>query len=309
MAEEPAAPAAPGTPAVPPAAPAAPPAAPAADPAAPPAAPAAPAAPSGEKPWWDGKITEPEIVEYAKAKNYASPEEALRAAWSANKMNKLEPAVQAYLEGKATPEQEAAVLNKLRPETADKYEFKHADGVVVDKNLEVLSKNIFHKLGVPQTKAQEAMDMWNEAVGKQQAANVEANRVANEAALTDLAKTWGADLDKNKAAGDRVMKSLGLDPAFMEKVEAQIGSAAIVELLARIGRKSDEGAFKGEGSNPPGNPEDPNLMTPEQANAKAAALRSDPEFNKKYLDKNHAEHAGAVKLMEQLYAKGSSKPK
>lgn len=302
MADEPAAPAAPGTPAVPPAAPAAP--------AVPPAEPAAPpAAPSGEKPWWDGKITEPEIVEFAKAKNYTSGEEALRAAWSANKMVKMEPAVQAYLEGKATPEQEAAVLNKLRPESPDKYEFKHADGVVVDADLEKLGRNIFHTLGVPQAKAQQAMDMWNKSVGEKQAANIEAERVANEKALSDLTKTWGADLDKNRAAGDRVMKALGLEPAFMEKIEAQIGSAAVVELLARIGRKSDEGAFKGEGTNPPGDQNDPSLMTPEQANAKATSLRADPEFNKKYEDANHPEHSAAVKLMEQLYARGSTKSK
>lgn len=299
MADEPAAPAAPGTPATPPAAPAVPPA----DPAAPPAALA-----SDSKPWWDGKVTEPEIVEFAKAKNYASGEEALRAAWSANKMMKMEPAVQAYLEGKATPEQEAAVLNKLRPETADGYTFKHPEGTVVDANLEKLGKNIFHTLGVPQAKAQVAMDMWNKAMSEQAAANIEADRIANDKAVEDLKKSYGENLNAMQAAGERVVKALGLDDAYLIKIEENIGGAAMIELFAKIGMKSAEGSFKSD-ANPPGNPDDPNLMSAEQANAKMTSLRSDTEFMKKYETREDPGHAEAVKLMEQLAAKAYTKPK
>lgn len=305
MAEEPAAPAAPGTPAPAAPAPAAPAPAPSADPAAP--APAAPAAPAPAA-WWEGKVTEPEIVEFAKAKNYASGEEALRAAWSANKMNKLEPAVQAYLEGKATPEQEAAVLNKLRPESPDKYEFKHAEGVVVDQNLEKLGRNIFHTLGVPQAKAQVAIDMWNKAIAEQNTANIEASRAANDKAVDDLKKSYGDNLNAMQAAGERVVKSLGLDAAYLTKIEENIGGAAMIELFAKIGMKSAEGKLV-DSQNPPGNPDDPNLMSPEQAAAKQVELRGDPEFMKKYEGKDHLEHATALKLMEQLAAKAHTKPK
>lgn len=254
------------------------------------------------RPWYEG-ISEEPIREYMKTKNYANPYEAARAAWSANQMNKLEPAVQAYLEGKATPEQEAAILNKLgRPESADKYTFKHTDGITVDAELETLGRNIFHKLGASQSKAQEAMGMWNKAVSERTAKNTEDARIANEKALEDLGKSWGADLDKNRAAGDRVLKALNLKPEVLASVEENMGSAAFVELLATIGRKTDEGAFKA-GDTPPGNPNDVTNMNPEQAAARIKVLNGDTEFQTKYTTGTHPEHKDAVALMSQLFAK------
>lgn len=261
------------------------------------------------QPWYNGIEEEP-IREYMKAKNYANPYEAARAAWNANQINKLSPEVTAVLEGKATPEQENAFYAKLgRPETPDKYEFKHPDGTVVDKDLESLGRNIFHKLGASPAKAQAAMDDWNKAVAAKVAANAEAERTANDAALAALTKTWGSELDKNRAAGERTMKALGLDPAFMEKLEGQIGSATVVELLAKIGRKSDEGAFKGGNDNPGGDPNNPDTMTPEQATAKIASLRGDKDFMAKYETATHPEHATALALMEKLFAKQTVKAK
>lgn len=289
---------------------------------APGAAPAAPAAPAafeapwskaegmytigeGEnaKPWYEGIAEEP-IKEYIKTKGYANPYEAARAAWNSNQMNKLEPAVQAYLEGKATPEQEAAILNKLgRPESPDKYEFKHPDGVTVDQDLESLGRNIFHKLGVPQTKAQEAMDMWNKAVADKVTKNTEAARVANEKALEELGKTWGADLDKNKAAGNRVLQSLNLKPEVVASIEENMGSAAFVEMMVAIGRRSDEGAFKGGNDNAAGDPNNVANMTPEAAAARIKVLQGDSDFQAKYGTANHPEHKQALELMASLFAK------
>lgn len=259
----------------------------------------------GEKaqPWYNGIEEEP-IREYMKAKNYANPYEAARAAWNANQINKLSPEITAVLEGKATPEQENAFYAKLgRPESPDKYEFKYPDGTKVDKDLETLGRSIFHSLGASPAKAQAAMDMWEKAVAAKTAANAEADRKANDDALAELTKTWGADLDKNRAAGERTMKALGLDAKFMEKIEGLIGSAVVVELLAKIGRKSDEGGFKGGGDTPPGDPNNPDTMTPEQAAAKITQLRGDAEFNKKYETASHPEHATALALMEKLFAK------
>jgi hypothetical protein len=304
------------------------------EPAAPAAAPGTPAAPApgaaenafaapwsgkegvymigeGDKaqPWWSGIKEEP-IREYMKTKNYANPEEAARAAWSANKLlaERGDPTTITVPKGDATPEQWEEFYKKIgRPDSPDKYEFKHGEGVTVDKDLETLGRNIFHKLGVPGAKAQEAIDMWNAAVAEKLGKNAEEAKATNDAELDALSKSWGADLDKNRAAGERVMKALGLDAKFMEKIEGQIGSAAVVELLAKIGRKSDEGSFKGGNDNPPGDPNNPDTMSPEQAQAKINALNADTEFQKKYTDKNHAGHKDALILMEKLFAKATPK--
>lgn len=290
-----AAPAAPNT--APNAAPAAPPAN--AAPAAPPANAAPPADPNAPKAWWDnGKITEPEIVEFAKAKNYQSPEEALRAAWSANKMNKLEPYVQAVMDGKATPEQEAAFYNKLgRPEAADKYDLKAPEGVQADEGLTKLGKEIFFELGATPKKAEAMFAKWNKFVAESNAKVFETERAANEAGLKALETKWGAQLEQHKAAGNRVVKSLGLANETITAIEKNIGSAAIVELLALIGSKTAEGTLKGGSETT--DPENIDGMTPAQIDGKIAEIQASTA----YTDKKHPLHADTVKKMERLFAK------
>lgn len=308
MTTEPAAPAAPGTPAA--AAPAAAAPAAAAPAAAAPAAAAPAAEPAGEKPWWDATIKEEPIREYMKAKNYQSPEEVARAAWSATKMLAERGDPNSIIAPKADAPQEDwdAFYNKLgRPETPDKYEFKHGEGVEVDPELEALGRNIFHKAGVGQKGAQEAINMWNEAVAERHTRNIEASRVANEQALEALKATYGANMAANQAAGERVVRALGLDTKALEAIESNIGSAAMVDMFVRLGMKGAEGGFKGGNDNPPGDPNNVDNMDPAQAQAKIDALNSDETFQKKYTDKNHGEHASAVALMERLFAKAGTK--
>lgn len=253
------------------------------------------------KPWYEGIQEEP-VREYIKAKNYANPYEAAMAAYNANKINKLTPEVEAVLSGKATPEQEAAYYKALgRPDTPDAYEFKVKDGVPVDDGLMKFGKNLFHKLGLPPGKAEMAFNEWQEFATTANASQVEQARVQNETEMRTLTEKWGPSLEENRAAGNRAVQALGLSPALIERVEANIGSAAIVELLATIGRKSDEGAFKGGGVN--ADPNDPNTMTKEQAASRIRELQNDAGFWKKYTDKNDPGNRDAISTMEKLFAK------
>lgn len=93
----------------------------------------------------------------------------------------------------------------------------------------------------------------------------------------------------------------------MAAIEAKIGTAEVVQLLAAIGRKSAEGSFKGGNENPPGDPNDPSSMTPEHAQARMDALRADATFSAKYENKDNPGHAEAVQLMLALAAKASAK--
>lgn len=253
------------------------------------------------KPWYEGIQEEP-IREYMKEKNYANPYEAARAAWNANKLNKITPDIQAVLDGKATPEQEAAFYKTLgRPDTPDAYDFKVPQGVETDEGLMKFGKELFHSMGLSPAKAQAAFDKWQEFATKTNATATEAIRVQNETELADLTKRWGAELDANRAAGNRAVQALGLSPELIKRVEDNMGSAAIVELLAAIGKKSGEGKMVGTGTNV--DPNDPNTMTKEQAAAKIKELQSDASFNKKYTDKTDPGHRDALTLMEKLFAK------
>lgn len=255
------------------------------------------------KPWYEG-IAEPEIKEYMKAKNYANPYEAARAAWSANKMVTVQADVQAFLDGKATPEQEAAVFQRMgRPPSADKYDLKFGD--TADEGLSKLGKEIFFELGANPAKAQKAVDKYNQFVLAHAASQQEAERVENETALKAIETKWGPELEAHKAAGKRYVEAAMakgvVSKELMEKLDNSIGVAAVVELFAGLGKLSDEPGLKGGGTG--ADPNDVSTMTPEAAKSKIDTLKGDAEFQKKYTDKNHPEHKSALALMEQLYAK------
>lgn len=260
------------------------------------------------QPWWSG-ITEEPVREYMKAKNYANPEEAARAAWSANKMFQESGRSDALIAPKADakPEEWDAFYTKLgRPESPDKYDLKIPEGTPVDENLLKVGKGIFHKLGATPARAQEAFNEWQNFVVESNKAQLEAENTQNGTELAALEKTWGGALEEKKAAGLRVVQSLWPDAAEAEKkmdaIQRNIGAAPLVELLALIGSKSAEGTFKGAGNNN-SDPNHPDSMTGEQATARIAVLNSDPAFQSKFTNKNDPGHKEAVNLMERLYAK------
>lgn len=258
------------------------------------------------QPWWSGIQEEP-IRAYMQEKNYANPDEAARAAWNANKINKITPDLEAFVQNKATPEQEASVYKMLgRPETADAYEFKNPNNVPLDPKMVEFGKNFFHKLGLPPARAQAAFDMWNEFAGQyndQVRTAGDADAAARNATeMTALQTKWGAELETNRLAGHRAVQSLGLPNDLIQNVEKHIGSAAVVELLAAIGKKTGEGGFKGAGTGGT-DPNDPSTMSPDAAKARIAALNIDPAFTKRYNDKSDPGHKDALLLMERLYAK------
>lgn len=282
------APAAPGS-ATPPAAPAAPvtpPAAPAAL-----AAPAAPAAPAGEKPWWDG-ITEAPVRELMEKKNYANPHELAMAYYNANKL--VSGAADAVIVPAPDAPQEKwdeYYAKRGRPATADEYKFQHKEGATVDPTMEAFGKKLFHSVGLNSAEAQKAVSQWNDFVGEYNAAIVKQQQNANDTELAALEQRWGPELKANLAAGNEVLKVVGLPEALVARVEDKIGSAAVIELLAMIGKATPGGTFKG-GGNGGGEPKG------DTAKAEIARLQADPAYN----DAKHPQHREVVDKVARLWA-------
>ena len=263
-----------------------------------------------EQPWYSAVPEEP-VRELMKVKNYKNPGELAVAYHNLNKLQNNSGDVIAFPKTDAKPEEIAAfektLYSKLgRPEAADKYEFKHIEGVQPDEALTKLGKEIFFDLGASPAKAQAAMEKWDKAVLAMHTSMQEQEQQANDKALTTLSAKWGAELDTNKAAGLRAVKSLeakGLSTETITKLESNIGAAAVVELLAVLGKGSAEGDGTKGGGNQNTDPNNPDTMNKEQAAAKIKSLQADDAFQKKYTDKNHPEHAAALALMEKLFAK------
>lgn len=251
---------------------------------------------------WHATIPEAEARAHVEAKGYKNPAELALANYNLTKLQRGDPTVIGLPGENATADDMNAFYAKLgRPETADGYEFKAPEGVQIDDTMKSFAQTAFHAAGLTPAQAQTIFESWNGFVGEQNGALQQQLTEANTAELQALETKWGADFEKNRAAGERTMKALGLDSDLIERVEANIGSAAIVELLATIGRKSDEGGFTAGSQNT--DPNDPSNMSKEQAQAKIAELQASAEFQAKFTDRNHPGHKEALSLMERLFAK------
>ncbi len=254
-----------------------------------------------EQEWWN-TIPEEPVREHVKAKQYKNPAELAMANYNLTKMQRGATDV-VPLPGKdATQNDWDAFFTKAgRPAAPGDYKFDAGEGVTMDPTMVEFGQKLFHKVGVLPQHANEGVKMWNEFVATQNAKTLEANQKTNADEMRALETSWGASLNENKAAGERVMRALGLDEAKMTKIEGAIGSAAIVELLASIGKKSSEGTLVGGSGG--GDPNDPANMTKEQAAEKITQLRGDAEFTKAYGDAKHPGHKDAVERMNKLYAR------
>lgn len=232
------------------------------------------------------------------AKAYSDPGQMATAYHNLLKLQNGDPTVIGVPGEGATPEQMNEFYGKLgRPETGEAYDFKFDESVQVDDGLMGFARGAFHKAGLNNAQAQELADDWNAFQADQYKAFTDQN--AKE--VTDLETRWGADLEKNKAAGQRVLQALGLGEDVMARFENSVGDAAVIETLAMIGRKADEGGLMVPNSGD--NPDDVTQMTKEAAQSEITKLSADDDFQKAYTDMKHPGHAEAVKRMEALFAK------
>lgn len=258
-------------------------------------------------PWWSGIQEEP-IRNYMETKQYANPYEAARAAWNANKLLANQQDAVVIPGESSTPEDWNALYTKLgRPEAADKYDFKLPQGVEVSddvlKQANPVLQQVMFELGATPAKAQAAY----EKLVAMDMAIAEQNAATEQAALDALTAKWEGEgkLKEMQAAGQRAMQALGLSQETVTAIEASIGSAPIVELLAVLGSKSGEGTFVSSGSNG-GDPNDPSNMSADQARKAIANLESDKAFQDAYTNRNATGHLDAVKRMEALFKKATS---
>lgn len=257
------------------------------------------------KPWWGGIQEEP-IVAFAEAKQYKNPDEAMRALWNANKLlNDKADAVLVPKEGASEQEWNDFYKKLGRPDSVDKYDLKAKEGTTVDEKLLSFGKSLFFEMGLSPAQAQKAFEKWNAFASEHSASIDKGFADQNEEAVNKLVARYESEgkLKEMQAAGQSAVKALGLSTELINTLEAHIGAAPVIELLAAIGSKTSEGRFKAGGSEGGGNPSDPSNMTKEQAKAEINKLRGNKEFMDAYELANHPGHAEALSRMQKLYAR------
>lgn len=263
--------------------------------------------PAGDpKPWYDG-IEEPGVVDLIKAKGFDSdPKKLASSYFNANKALSGAKDVVAVPAADAPKEAWDKFYGTMRPESADAYEFKFAEGFQPDEKFLPFAKEMFHANGLTPKQAAGMVEMWEafatKRVTEERAAQRQALEEFNTTKIAELKSGFGAEWDSASAKGREVYQGLGLTDDAKAWIDANQGSPYVAELIAKIGSK-----MKGEGGlqQGGGNSNEPNDAA--GAMAEISRLRGDAEFTAKYTDAKHPEHKAAVDKMDALYAKAYPK--
>lgn len=246
----------------------------------------------GAQPKWYEELPEGPTRDLMTQKAYESPHHLADAYHNLNKLVSGDDRI-IIPPADAKPEDIAAFHTKLgRPEAADKYDIKMPDGVAADPKMLEFGKSLAFELGLNPKQAQQLADKWNEFNGTTATEYFDGVRQKNETEIGELKTKWGADLDTNVAAAKRAVQSLGLETEDMNRIEAAIGAAPLVKMMAKLGSMAKEGGFlTGNGG---GDPNSPAGMTPQQAQSKVDELLGDSAFFAKYTNKGDPSHQEAV---------------
>jgi hypothetical protein len=242
--------------------------------------------------------------ELLKNRGYANPSVVAGAYYHSNRALGGAADVVPLPAADAKPEAWDAFYKKMgRPDDANGYKFEYPKDFTPDPAMEQFGRTFLHKLGIPASRANAAMAMWNEFAGQQN----QAAAAVNDQQVAQLKTSLGDKYDPFIAAAKRAVEGLGLEQADMAALEKNIGAAAVLRLYAKLGQLSAEGKLPGNSNGNGGGGGDINGLSPEQAQGEITKLNADQEFQKAYMDGNHPMHADAVKRMEALHARAMTR--
>lgn len=294
-----------GTPAAAPAA--APAGTPPADPGTPPSGTPA-AAPAGTPPasndsWFSGFQNE-EVRNWTQAKGWKDAASMAESAWNLEKLIGHEKAGRTVvIPGDDAPAEEVAAFRTKMgiPEKADDYMsvIKVPDGQPDTFAKE--AANWFHEAGIPPKQAAMLAEKWNayQASGMQQQTQQQA--ADSDKAFGEVVASWGKDADANLELGKRAAtqflpaKDAAERQAILGKLEGAIGTKAMLEMFANIGRGLGEHKMHTNGD--PGGMG----MSPAEAQAKINSLKSDKAWSDAYLKGDASKKTELERLIKIAY--------
>jgi hypothetical protein len=182
-----------------------------------------------------------------------------------------------------------------RPANASEYKLAEAEGI--EAEAAEWFKDTVHKLGLSQEQAAQLFDSWN-TYAQSSVTEVQEKQDAQSAKdLTELKKSWGNEFEANVRAGQRAASRFGFTEDEMNGMESAIGTKAMLERFAQIGRAMGEDNFEsgGEGRSSFG-------LTPQVAQQQIQDLQMDGDFQKAYLDPANPGHKAAKEKYTRLFA-------
>lgn len=244
---------------------------------------------------WANMGLDPDVSALVKTKSYKNVNDLGKAYINAQKLigsNKI------ALPGQdAKPEDWRAFYRQAgMPEKPDDYNFKKPEkGYYDDTSAQWLRKTA-HDLGLSKKQAEALHDQyighvsaWEQAMKQQQA--VESVNLMN-----GLKDEWGLAYDKNIEQAKRAVGKYIKGPEaanLLSQIEDAIGPVQLIKLFHGIGADLSEDSTEVVKSS--------FVKTPGDANAEIDRMYADPEFMKKFTDRNNPQHQWAKDEMAKLH--------
>lgn len=244
---------------------------------------------TGDKPWYDGKVTDAEILGHIQTKGW-------------DKKTPIDVAVEAITAHRAAekligaPATEMVRIPKADAAEADVKAFwqrldagveakdydlsalKRADGSALDEKLAGVIQAAAAANLVPKSKVlgfADAIVKHLDGLDSEAAAVKTAALTAEQATLT---KNWGVNKEANLFIAKQAAAKLGIAPEAVAALEKEVGYAATMEMFRLIGTKIGEDRFINNPANPGSG-----AMSRDQAVARLEDLKKDKAFTAKYL--------------------------
>jgi hypothetical protein len=242
---------------------------------------------SGSKPWYDGHL-DAELIGHAQNKQWdvSDPVKAAAAAIKAHREAERFVGVPANRLIKL-PEKDDdtagwnGVYQRLGvPADAKDYDFsgvKFSDGTELDAAFTDKMRSALAAARVPKDRAPTVTKAVVEYLEEADKAESTERTAKIDAEKAELKKNWGPNYDLNKLRAMEGAKRLGITAEAITALEGQVGYAAVMDAMRKIGAGTSEDTFvEGKGSNS-------NPMTQQGAVARKAELMADKDWAARYL--------------------------
>ncbi len=263
------------------------------------------AAPAGTPPasndtWYSG-FENADVKNWTQAKGFKDPAALAESAWNLEKLLGHEKAGRTVvIPGDDAPAEEVAAFRAKMgiPEKADDYMsvIKVPEGQPDTFAKE--AANWFHEAGIQPKQAAILAEKWNTyqaTIGQQQTQQSAAD---SDRQFGEVVASWGKDADANLELGKRAAtqflpaKDAAERQAILGKLEGAIGTKAMLEMFANIGRGLGEHKVHSNGD--PGGLG----MSPAEAQAKINSLKSDQAWTSAYLKGDATKKAEMERLIK-----------
>lgn len=244
---------------------------------------AAAAPPAANQTWYDGAST-PDLKNWIQAKGFKDGVQAAESAWNLEKLIGHDKAGRTVvMPGEnATPEEIKAFQSKMGV-PADPKEYMAAIKVPEGQSPEFANEAAkwFHEAGLTPKQATLLADKWNAygpaAQEQMQKQTVERSNQEFTAVVSEWGKTADQNIELGKRAAQMFIPAANAEEraALMSKIEAGMGTGAMLKMFANIGKNLGEHQLADNGDKS-GN------ASVAEAQAKRASLMGNPNWARDY---------------------------